>query len=212
MRDILIDLKRIKRDTSKVSHKIPQESLHQSKRTKKISRLSLTVIVLFIIISIVVLIYVFSPFSTKPERPMKIIPFTSLTGQENEPAFSPDGDNIAFSWNGENQDNYDIYVKSISSDSLLRLTTYKGDDWSPEWSPNGQYIAFCRDHEGEMDIYKVPAKGGAEQQLHTGGWKGLNNISWSPDSQFIAISGRFSIKEPYSIYLLSIKQLELRKL
>ena len=31
------------------------------------------------------------------------------------PSFSPDGNQVAFSWNGEKQDNFDIYVKLIGS-------------------------------------------------------------------------------------------------
>ena len=212
MKDVLIELRRLKRDSSRVSQKLPQESLHQSKRTKKIPRLNLAAVVISILILTVVSIYIFSPFSITPERPMKIIPFTTLAGQETEPAFSPDGNTIAFSWNGETEDNYDIYVKTIGSDTPLRLTNHKGDDWSPEWSPDGQFIAFCRSHEGEIGIYNVSVEGGTERRLHSGSWKGLSNLSWSPDNQFIAISGKFSTKEPYSIYLLSLKQLELKKL
>ena len=46
----------------------------------------------------------------KPLPPMKTVPFTAFPGEERDPAFSPDGDQIAFSWNGEKGDNFDIYV------------------------------------------------------------------------------------------------------
>ena len=35
---------------------------------------------------------------------------------ENQPAFSPDGKQVAFCWNGEKEDNIDVYVKLIGTD------------------------------------------------------------------------------------------------
>jgi hypothetical protein len=34
-------------------------------------------------------------------------------GYERSPSISPDGRKVAFSWNGEQQDNFDIYVKLV---------------------------------------------------------------------------------------------------
>src|SRR5262249_26197025 len=41
------------------------------------------------------------------------VPFTTLPGNENYPTFSPDGNSIAFTSDGEQGDNVDIYVKQI---------------------------------------------------------------------------------------------------
>jgi hypothetical protein len=46
---------------------------------------------------------------------MTIVPLTTLSGDEYSPAFSPDGEQIAFSWNGENEDNFDLYIKLVGS-------------------------------------------------------------------------------------------------
>src|SRR5947209_16375 len=39
------------------------------------------------------------------------VPLTSEAGAQLCPSFAPDGDSVAFSWDGEGQDNFDIYVK-----------------------------------------------------------------------------------------------------
>src|ERR1051326_5448595 len=72
------------------------------------------------------------------------MPLTTYPGDERQPALSPDGNQVAFSWNGMDQRNYDIYVKVIGAESPLRLTTDEAEDFSPSWSPDGHWIAFLR--------------------------------------------------------------------
>ena len=79
---------------------------------------------------------------------LEAVPFTSYTGHEAEPTFSPDGAQVAFTWDGESQDNHDIYVKAIGAEQPLRLTFDPARDGSPAWSPDGTRIAFLRDKPG----------------------------------------------------------------
>jgi DNA-binding winged helix-turn-helix (wHTH) protein len=67
----------------------------------------------------------------------RAVPLTSYPGFEWSPAQSPDGNQVAFSWNGEKQDNYDIYIKLIGSSPPHRLTHDAAEDASPAWSPVG---------------------------------------------------------------------------
>ena len=62
-----------------------------------------------------------------PALPMKVVPLTSLKGFEIGPSFSRDGTRVAFAWDGEAQDNYDIYVQLVgSAEPPQRLTTRSG--------------------------------------------------------------------------------------
>src|ERR1039457_6295452 len=44
---------------------------------------------------------------------LRAVALTSYSGVEDEPSLSPDGSKVAFQWNGEKEDNFDIYVKQI---------------------------------------------------------------------------------------------------
>ncbi|MDE6534758.1 MAG: PDZ domain-containing protein [Muribaculaceae bacterium] len=79
-------------------------------------------------------------------------------------AISPDGQTIAFTYEGE------IYTVPASGGAANRLTTI-GYNTKPIWSPDGTKIAFASDREGSMDVYVMPAKGGKITRLTTNSGK-----------------------------------------
>ena len=113
----------------------------------------------------------------------RLVPLTTYNGIEAFPSFSPDGNQIAFSWNGENQDNFDIYVKLVDSPSILRLTRNSASNFAPAWSPDGRSIAFIRGRGEESALMTVPAIGGPERViLEPAGW---SRPAWSPDGKWL---------------------------
>jgi Tol biopolymer transport system component len=73
------------------------------------------------------------------------VSLTTLRGEERHPTFSPDGEQVAFAWNGAKQDNQDIYVTLVGSSNVRRLTSDPSPDTKPVWSPDGRQIAFVRE-------------------------------------------------------------------
>jgi Tol biopolymer transport system component/predicted Ser/Thr protein kinase len=75
-----------------------------------------------------------------------ISPITNLPERKRDPAYSPDGSKVAFSWRGPDDKSPGIYVLDLDAQAAMpsRLTHSRFDDVAPAWSPDGTQIAFQR--------------------------------------------------------------------
>lgn len=145
----------------------------------------------------------------------RTVPFTSYPGSEGQAAFSPDGNQIAFVWNGPNAGNKEIYVKILGTATPLRLTSDDADDVNPAWSPDGRFIAFIRRSSAQNAIYIVPAIGGSERRVHvlsdSTSWE-YAGVAWSADGKHLIFPDRLSQQQPSSLFAISIDTLEIQRM
>jgi len=154
------------------------------------------------------------------EVPLTVSPLTAYPGYELEPALSPDGNQVAFEWDGNRRDNSDIYVKLIGPGEPLRLTTDTARDHSPAWSPDGRWIAYLRERPNERAaVMLIPALGGAERVIAETAsaeiaytYIGSRALTWSPDGGQLVISDRAAASEPLGLFLLAVDTGEKRRL
>lgn len=109
---------------------------------------------------------------------------TSSNGYETNPAFSPDGTQIAFT--GQYDGNVDVFVMPAIGGVPKRLTWHPAADQVLCWTPDGKRIIFSSSRTAYSrfnEMFSVPAEGGAEEKLPfpTG-----YEASVSPDGQSIA--------------------------
>jgi TolB protein len=124
-------------------------------------------------------IYALSPSGSLLRR------LTFGDGDNRAPAWSPDGQRIAFESNRNR--NWDVYSMRADGSDVRRLTDDPHFDGSPRWSPDGQRIAFSSDRAGGLDIWVMSAADGSQLTNLT-----LNSPSpdydpaWSPDGKQLA--------------------------
>jgi Tol biopolymer transport system component/tRNA A-37 threonylcarbamoyl transferase component Bud32 len=148
--------------------------------------------------------------------PPTVIPLTTYPGDETSPTFSPDGNQVAFAWNGEKRDNWDIYITWLGAERL-QVTTDPARERAPAWSPDGSQIAFVREQGGQAAIYlTAPLPGSAKKladlhpvsnadRLHT-------TLSWFPDGRRLVASELEPDGQTSGIFLIPLDPGDKRRL
>jgi TolB protein len=81
-----------------------------------------------------------------------------------DPAWSPNGQLLAFSWRRPSG-NYDIYVMDIIGRQLVELTKDEARNERPSWAPDGRHIVFESTRTGTRQIWSMLADGSQPHQL-----------------------------------------------
>ncbi|MEL6614411.1 MAG: winged helix-turn-helix domain-containing protein [Bacteroidota bacterium] len=139
-------------------------------------------------------------------EPLAAVPVTSLPGVERDPALSPDGDRVAFAWDGGGDD-FDLYVQDASADAAAspqQLTSGGADDHSPAWSPDGERLAFARCLPEGCRVYTVAASGGEPSSLAELDRFQVRHLVWSPDGTQLAFAGRQGGSGAFGLHLLPL--------
>ncbi len=95
-----------------------------------------------------------------------------------QPAVSPDGSAIAFSYQG------DIFRVPYGGGAATRLTVHEAYEGRPLWSPEGDRIAFQSDRWGNEDLFVMDADGrGMVRVTHHSTDDALGG--WTPDGELL---------------------------
>ncbi|HET9512683.1 MAG TPA: protein kinase [Gemmatimonadales bacterium] len=157
--------------------------------------------------------------SPRSAVPLEAVPLTTLRGVQRYPSFSPDGERVAFTWNGPRQDNPDLYVHQIGSTQPLRLTSDSANDFNPVWSPDGRWIAFLRSHSepNRSEVRLIAPLGGPERKLaeiHL--LSGLDitppYLAWCPDNSCLVVTDSPGKGLPDALFAIGLETGERRQL
>lgn len=110
---------------------------------------------------------------------------TNHPAEDYQPAWSPDGAQIAFA--SDRDGDFDIYVMNADGSGITQLTNHPTYDGQPSWSPDGSSIVFMCSRDG-MNICIMNTDGSGVVSIADN--RGLNSDpDWSPDGTEIAWIG-----------------------
>jgi TolB protein len=123
---------------------------------------------------------------------------TRNAGSDLEPAWSPDGQKIAWTSKGHGTGT-DVFVMNADGSDQQNLTPKPGNQRRPRWSPDGHAILFTAVPPGQpqpatrwgapyRDVYVMNADGSAQRNLTHTPNAVESDPAWSPDGQHIAFS------------------------
>jgi TolB protein len=130
-----------------------------------------------------------------------------------EPAWSPDGQFVAFQRNFLKTDVASSQIFLVAADGTKLgplMPPMKGVvDMHPNWSPDGQSIVFASDRDGNFELYLFTLNSGQVIQL-TDTKTGVENLEpqWSPNSEMIVFTRQRATVtvSPASLYILMVEK------
>jgi dipeptidyl aminopeptidase/acylaminoacyl peptidase len=129
-----------------------------------------------------------------------------------DPAWSPDGSEIAFSTNLTGRMN--LWKVSASGGWPIQLSASDDRQGGEVWSPDGKWIVFEQDFGGGeiFDLFALPSDGGDAINLTHTADISESNPRWSRDGSMVAISYRPKTSSNVDIALLDWHTRHVRKL
>jgi Tol biopolymer transport system component len=114
-------------------------------------------------------------------------------GSSRNPAWSADGERLAFDQVPDGGGRRSLYVMDADGSSITRVPTGSRQAYNPSWSANGRRLAFqgCRGSENKCErpaIFVVGVRGKSLKRVARNG----TDPVWSPNGKWIAYRGTFA--------------------
>jgi Tol biopolymer transport system component len=120
------------------------------------------------------------------DRQGKVAGTAGELGNYTEPAFSPDGTQVAFvRFDNTTVGTGDIWLHEFARGTTTRFTFDPAQDRLPVWSPDGKQIIFSSERDGGRNLYRKVATGAGTEELVFKSNEPKQPTDWSRDGRFL---------------------------
>ncbi len=113
-------------------------------------------------------------------------PITSFPGLELEAELSPDETLLAFSRRDQGNDQFDIYINVLGTDTYHPLAATGHNETNPIWSGSGKHLAYTREIDGAFEVVKTTIFGKEHTSLGT--FTSDPTADWSKNEKWLLIT------------------------
>jgi hypothetical protein len=133
-------------------------------------------------------------------------PFTSKA-QDTNPAWSPDGNTIAFA-STRSSSNLELYTlpRSDPNGTPEPLASSGSDDWDPSWSKDSKAVAFVSRRDNATAIWVVNVNDPKHPTRLTKDNAIYDDPAFSPDGKWIAATRRANANVPKVLWLMKLDE------
>lgn len=154
------------------------------------------------------------------EGPATTRPLTSTPGLFLQPAFSPDGQELAYTWSTPTTSHQSIYLQHVQSEDRRILLDSDSDDYSPVWSPSGSEIAFLNSpgDDQPLKVLIVEKQSPAlRREVATicnasDAFRSTPTLSWSSDGRTLVTTDCYARDTSPALTLISVETGRKRQL
>jgi Tol biopolymer transport system component/DNA-binding winged helix-turn-helix (wHTH) protein len=146
---------------------------------------------------------------------LRTLPFTSQSGEQLQPAFSPDGSAVAYVDVAEDGGSQHLFLKKVGAELPRQITDGPGEDFSPAWSPDGKQIAYLSRTPDGLGVFLLDLATKVARRVfvpqETTHWE-EGALSWSPDGRSLVFPDHAGASPSSSIFLLDLATLQAHEL
>jgi eukaryotic-like serine/threonine-protein kinase len=113
----------------------------------------------------------------------------SQTYMLSSPAFSPDGQRVAYYREGLGSSNH-VWISPVAGGPPVELETDRAEQDMPTWSPDGNWIAFLASASATGVLKKMRVGATSKSQILAADIGAFSPVKWSPNGTLIAYNGR----------------------
>jgi serine/threonine protein kinase/Tol biopolymer transport system component len=141
-------------------------------------------------------------------------PRKMLAGISSPPAFSPDGQRLAFV--RSNLTDSSLLTASLDGSGERVLASYKRPEeiypFGVAWSPDGKTLAFIF-HTSQTVLTTIGAEGGTAQPVGGANWTTIFDLTWLPGSSHLLVAGsQPGVSGPSQLYEVSLEGGQTRQI